>query len=40
MAVHLPHYKSHETRNDDLGIILLVGGIVIFGVAVGLLLAL
>jgi hypothetical protein len=40
MATHSPEYKRCEPRNGELGIILAVGGLLIFAVAVGVLLAL
>ena len=40
MPTHTPEYKRDVPQNNELGIILAVGGIVIFAVAVGLLLAL
>jgi hypothetical protein len=40
MSTHSPEYKRFLQRNGDLGLILMVGGLVIFSVAVGLLLAL
>jgi len=39
MSTHYPESKRFLQRNGDLGLILAVGGLIVFSVAVGLLLA-